>query len=68
MKTPLNLLGRLATDSGCVTERVWVEGALRRLSVALCKSNGFRSGKICTPSAGLLVLILQRVRLVAVCL
>ena len=39
--TLLNLLGRLATDSGCVTKGAWVEGAMRRLSVALCKGNDF---------------------------
>ena len=32
-----HLLGRLASDSGRVTKGAWVEGALRGLSVALCK-------------------------------
>ena len=36
-----NLLGRLAANSGRVTKGAWVEGALRRLSVALCKGNDF---------------------------
>ena len=38
--TLLNFLGRLA-DSGRVSKGAWVEGALRRLSIALCKGNGF---------------------------
>ena len=37
--TLLNLLGHLAADRGRVTKGAWVEGALRRLSVALCKGN-----------------------------
>ena len=39
--TLLNLLGRLAADSGRVSKGAWVEGALRRLSIALCKGNAF---------------------------
>ena len=39
--TLLNLLGRLAADSGRVSKGAWVEGALRRLSIALCKGNDF---------------------------
>ena len=39
--TLLHLLGRLAADSGRVNNGVWVEGALRRLSITLCKGNGF---------------------------
>ena len=39
MRTLLNYLGRLAGDSGRVTQGAWVEGAPRRLSVALCKGN-----------------------------
>ena len=39
--TLLNLLGRLAADSGRVTMGAWVEGAVRRLSVALCKGIHF---------------------------
>ena len=35
------LEGRRAADSGRVTKGAWVEGALRRLSVALCKGNDF---------------------------
>ena len=30
-----------AADGGRVTKGAWIEGALRRLSVALCKGNGF---------------------------
>ena len=41
MNTLLKLLGRLAADSECVTKASWVEGALRRLSVALCKDMDF---------------------------
>ena len=41
MHTLLNLLGRLVADSGRVTKGTWIEGALRRLSVALCKGNDF---------------------------
>ena len=37
----LNLLGRLAADSGRVSKGAWVKGALRRLSIALCKGNDF---------------------------
>ena len=37
----LNLLGRQASDNGRVTKGAWVEGALRRLSVALCKRHDF---------------------------
>ena len=37
----LNKLGHLASDSGRVTKGSWVECALRRLSVALCKGNDF---------------------------
>ena len=36
-----NQLGRLATDSGRVSKGAWVEGALRRLSIALYKGNDF---------------------------
>ena len=39
--TLLNLLGRLAADSGRVSKGAWVEGALRQLSVARCKGNDF---------------------------
>ena len=39
--TLLNLVGRLAADSGRITKGPWVEGSLRRLSVALCKGNDF---------------------------
>ena len=39
--TLLNLLGRLSADSGRVSKGAWVEGALRRLSIALCKGNDF---------------------------
>ena len=39
--TLLNLLGCLAEDSGRVTKGACVEGALRLLSVALCKGNDF---------------------------
>ena len=39
--TLLNPLGRQASDSGRVTKGARVEGALRRLSVALCKGNDF---------------------------
>ena len=37
----LNLLGHLAADSGRVTKGAWIEGALQRLSVTLCKGNDF---------------------------
>ena len=37
----LNKLGHLAADSGRVPKGAWIEGALRRLSVALCKGNDF---------------------------
>ena len=50
--TLLNLLGRLAADSGRFTKGAWVEGALRRPSARGMTSC---SGPICTPSAGLLV-------------
>ena len=39
----LNKLGYLAADSGRVTKGGWIEGALRRLCVALCKGNDFVS-------------------------
>ena len=39
--TLLNLLGRLAADSGRVSKGAWVEGALQQLSIALCKGNYF---------------------------
>ena len=38
---PLNKLGHLAADSGHVTKGAWIEGALRHLSVAMCKGNDF---------------------------
>ena len=44
--TLLNLLGRLAADSGRITKGAWVEGALRRLSVTLCKGTTSCSGPI----------------------
>ena len=53
--TLLNLLGRHAADTGRVSKGAWVEGALRRLSIALCKGNDLCSGRICMPSAGLQV-------------
>ena len=37
----LNKLGHLTADSGRVTKGAWIEGALRRFSVALCKENDF---------------------------
>ena len=37
----LNKLGHVAADSGRVTKGTWIEGALRRLRVALCKGNDF---------------------------
>ena len=43
-QAPLNKLGHLVADSGRVTNGVWIEGALRRLSVALCKGNYFVFG------------------------
>ena len=36
-----NKLGYFAADSGRATKGGWIEGALRRLSVALCKGNDF---------------------------
>ena len=36
-----NKLGHLAVDRGHVTKGAWIEGALRRLSVAVCKRNEF---------------------------
>ena len=39
--TLLNLLGRLAADSGRVAKEAWVESELRQLKVALCKGNDF---------------------------
>ena len=40
-RTLLYRLGRLAADRGRVSKVAWVEGALRRLSIALCKGNAF---------------------------
>ena len=39
--TLLNLLGRLAADSGRVSKGAQVGGALRRLSTALSRGNDF---------------------------
>ena len=39
--TLLNLLGRLAADSGRVSKGAWVEGALWRLRIPICKGNDF---------------------------
>ena len=36
-----NKLGHLAADSGRVTKGAWIDGALRRLSVALCEESDF---------------------------
>ena len=37
----LNELGELAADGGRVAKAAWVEGALRRLGVALCRGQDF---------------------------
>ena len=50
--TLLNTLGRLAAYGGRVTKGAWVEGALRRLRVALCKGTTSCPGPTCMPSSG----------------